>query len=866
MNYTPKSMLLKKIEFSFIFRILLFVCLTSSFVVSSQEYGLSFKSQSYILDERTGLEISPNEFVDVKGEFEVSFDLKLDFKQKENGFGYIFRIISKKNKNIDLLLSSLNTKSLILVVGDTQTVLPIDLFDINKNDWFNIKIKFFLNKNEIQFSSSNSKPVLKTVAFKSQESFKLFFGANDYQEFSSSDVPEMNIRDVKLTKNGSLFSHFPLNQCGGNTTSDVLKNTEAILKNPKWILCKHQKWNLDFSSEIDGVQLVTANEDKGLLYFVNKTSLLTYSTENQSIKKILFKNSINLTLDYRLVYNTNDHKIYCYLNEKQLLAVLDPISGEWSNESIFNVGKRKEIYTMHNSIFNKSENAIYMIGGYGQFKYFNDVYKLDLNTQEWEKRILKDRIFKPRYLAGSDILGDSIYILGGYGSSSGNQSMSPKSYFDFLVYNVKTNTFKKKFEIKKHVNHMVVANRIWINKNNKDYFALTYDKIKFEGYLKLLKGNLNSKESSYVGDSIPYKFLDVKSFSNMYFMPKSKKLVVYNSYLNKKDISEFKIHSISFPVIPISKTIVKPVFSTFLCFLIILLVVFLGVGFVLYFNKIKKSNKLKNQSTITPLIESKTILFDEEEEDTIEFSTSTKKPDYQIIFFGGFQVFDEKQVDITSKFSPLLKEMFLLIWLFTFKNNKGISSEKLIEILWFDKPTRKAQNNRSVNITKLKGLLNQIGGCNLSKETGYWKIEHEHELLKTDYFEFYKITENKKEINHKRIKRLIEIAKKGPFLSNVNVDWLEPFKEAATDKIISTLVTFADSFDVKSDPDFILKLADCILNFDSVNEEAVKFKSKAYNYKGNHSLALSTFKKFQKEYKYLYAQEYPLGFTQILDK
>jgi DNA-binding SARP family transcriptional activator len=112
---------------------------------------------------------------------------------------------------------------------------------------------------------------------------------------------------------------------------------------------------------------------------------------------------------------------------------------------------------------------------------------------------------------------------------------------------------------------------------------------------------------------------------------------------------------------------------------------------------------------------------------------------------------------------------------------------------------------------------------------------------------------------------LIDIATKGQFLLNVNVDWLEPFKEATTDKIINTLITFAESFDIKSDPDFILNLADCVLNFDTINEEAVKFKCKAYSYKGNHSLALSTFKKFQKEYKYLYAQDYPLGFNKILE-
>ena len=48
--------------------------------ILSQEYGLNFKGQSYLLDERTGLEISPNKYVDVKNEFEVSFDLKVDFK------------------------------------------------------------------------------------------------------------------------------------------------------------------------------------------------------------------------------------------------------------------------------------------------------------------------------------------------------------------------------------------------------------------------------------------------------------------------------------------------------------------------------------------------------------------------------------------------------------------------------------------------------------------------------------------------------------------------------------------------------------------------------------------------------------------
>ena len=89
-----------------------------------------------------------------------------------------------------------------------------------------------------------------------------------------------------------------------------------------------------------------------------------------------------------------------------------------------------------------------------------------------------------------------------------------------------------------------------------------------------------------------------------------------------------------------------------------------------------------------------TIIVSVNEKDTVHFNDSISKVndidfelissdvDYQIIFFGGFQIIDNKQNDITNKFPPLLKELFLLIWLYSLKNNKGISPDKLIEIIW----------------------------------------------------------------------------------------------------------------------------------------------------------------------------------------
>jgi len=74
---------------------------------------------------------------------------------------------------------------------------------------------------------------------------------------------------------------------------------------------------------------------------------------------------------------------------------------------------------------------------------------------------------------------------------------------------------------------------------------------------------------------------------------------------------------------------------------------------------------------------------------------------------GDFQIFNRTGSDITSKFSPLLKELFLLILLNSIKD-KGISAERIIEILWLDKDEKSARNNLAVNIVKLKTLLSEL--------------------------------------------------------------------------------------------------------------------------------------------------------------
>ena len=213
----------------------------------------------------------------------------------------------------------------------------------------------------------------------------------------------------------------------------------------------------------------------------------------------------------------------------------------------------------------------------------------------------------------------------------------------------------------------------------------------------------------------------------------------------------------------------------------------------------------------------------------------------------------------------MLKELFLLIWLNSIRNNKGISSEKINEILWYDKDEKSAGNNRAVNIAKLKLIIAEIDTCTLSHKTGYWKVEFDERIVYNDYLECIKIGCSKKSITKEKINKLIGFSHKGIFLTNSSYEWLDDFKAKISNNLIDILVEFALKQKIEEDPDFILQLADSVFNFDIMSEEAMILKCKALTLKGKHSLASNAFTKFSREFKILYNKEYDKTFDDALN-
>ena len=90
-------------------------------------YGLTFRSHSYSIDERTSLNLTPDRHLNLRRGFSVDFDLCLN--HEDAAYGYVMRLISGNSSALDIN-ANINTGNLnIVLIRDGNTVVNVPLHD-----------------------------------------------------------------------------------------------------------------------------------------------------------------------------------------------------------------------------------------------------------------------------------------------------------------------------------------------------------------------------------------------------------------------------------------------------------------------------------------------------------------------------------------------------------------------------------------------------------------------------------------------------------------------------------------------------------------------------------------------------------------
>jgi two-component SAPR family response regulator len=849
----------KKISF------LLYLLYSCAISISANDikYGLSFESYEVVQDERTGLNLTPSGPFSFSDGFSLSFDVCFQSDYKFS-YGYIFRIIGQDEQYIDFLL---NKNRLIITHSLNETIADFSFNEINfmYDSYLPFNIQFDFKNNILNISLKGKSVSTKAVSTKKFKNVHIVFGKCDYPQLQISDIPKMSIKDIRINDHKGVLTHcWLLSKHTQNGVLDELKKHFAHAENPKWILDSHAFWKKQISFSTKQIPQICYNQDQGCIIISDQNRFYSYEITSHQLKEEHKKEVGGDFYTNQTGFNPFTQSYYSYFDVGEKVTTYDILSNnrDYVNEEQI----AGAYYFHHNKVISPFDSCLYIFGGYGHYKYNNVINKYDFKSQVWKEAHFYGDQIQPRYLSGLGIVDESrILIFGGYGSETGMQELSPQNYYDLYIVDIKNQSIEKIWELTPPKDNFVVANSIVVDTLNKCFYALCFPQQLYNTTLSLRKFSMENPKYEILTNNIPFAFQDINSYADLFLNKKTEELIaITSSPIIADSLTGISIYSLAYPVLAevdlFQSEEEKHSFGLWAIIIISLVILICFYVKIMYFRKKKIKQKTSNisETIAIPASAAKPVENDEFSEKQINKCT--------IFLFGGFKVIDKKGNNITEEFSPLLKQLFLIILLNTLTDRKGISSLKLKEALWFDKTPESAINNRGVMLSRLRQIFEQVGSINIENKNLLWTVEFGEDVY-CDYYEAIILMgklKREESLTNKNVRELLFLVSGGEMLSNLQIDWLDSFKADFSNTLIDILLDIMQQPDLKLSPQECMDLADAIFVHDFLNEDAIKLKCKALIKMGKNGLAKGAYNSFVKEYYTAFGTKFKKSFNQIV--
>jgi len=107
------------------------------------------------------------------------------------------------------------------------------------------------------------------------------------------------------------------------------------------------------------------------------------------------------------------------------------------------------------------------------------------------------------------------------------------------------------------------------------------------------------------------------------------------------------------------------------------------------------------------------------------------------------------------------------------------------------------------------------------------------------------------------------LVRRGRFLKGITWEWLDDIRGFTGNQVIDNLLKLASIYKKESNLQEIEKVAQRILDYDELNEEAIYLQVWAQQKANNPNLAKFSFNSFAKKYENNMGESYPLSFAQF---
>ena len=829
--------------------------------------GLLFQANDKEIKERTSLQIfQEGEIPCFTKNFQLSFELSIrDF----DTFGYVFLLKEDQGKTkysfTYTYLDGENSTFKFNTDGKENHYSLNLRNDALAYQWIPVSFAFDLQQDVLTIRIGDNEKKITSLGLKDTFCPHLFFGRYDY----ILDMPTFAIRNLKLEGDRSHSYTFPLNENEGEEVHTSTGKVLGTVVNPVWLINGSYHWEKLFEYSFQTPSGITFEPDSQRLIIFSQDSLLTYNLLKRQPQKYSYSNKLPVNLQLATHFmNTTDGKLYVYeLNNLPLgdatVAALDLNNREWKQTGVAALPVQLH---HHDGFWDETTGKYLVFGGFGNKRFNNTFLEYDIEANRWDTLSYSGDWIIPRYFSGMAVNKnrEHVYVFGGMGNESGEQSVGRNYLHDLYLLDRKQQSVRRLWQNASD-HRLVVARDMILTPDEKYIYALCYPEYLSDTYLRLYRLTVDDGTMKALGDSIPMRSEEIMTNANLYYNSLTHEYYCTTTEFDKKGHTVIRTYVLSAP--PVSLDEIRS-YGSRSSLEIRWLWIMAGIGVLLLAGGVlfvrKKRGKQRNA-----VLESSSVLMSppvgREPDKSVQGKETLAKEDFEsslvrpnaVYLFGPFTVIDRNGRDITHLFSSRLRQVFIYILLHSTHN--GVLSASLNEVFWPDKPDDKVKNLKGVTINQIRKNLAELDGVELVHDKGYFRLVFTD--CYCDYFRF-RTLKNAEEVENE----LGILLMRGKFLDGMDAGMMDHFKQKVEEFLSSFLPLEIERLYQQHKYDAVIRFCNVLFRVDPVNELALAYGMHALNHTGSSQEAILQYSLFVREYRQMMNEEYSTSYAELMSK
>lgn len=816
--------------------------------VCAARYGLRFMSHSVSGWERTTVELLNGEPTELGNTLKLSFIMDI---RNESVFGNVLWITFDDGRTVSLFITPTESdetfRPTLMMDGKFQS---IDHRLKNPNPASDIPVAITVNKQKNSITASfGGKESTMACDLSRCEAAAISIGLKKGKN-GDGDVAPMDIRDVRVERDGQPLYFWEMRTHKGDITTDMLANGQATVTNGYWLQDSHTTWKKALEYHATGDIQYAYDARTHTFYITGNDSLVSWNAATGKLTPMAVTGHRAMPKSKYLYSNDGNGMLYSYNLEKMRMTVMNPGEGKWSGE----MPETDDAVYYNHAVASHGGDTLFTFGGYGYYRFRNNLYMVNTATGKIEELKVASPP-EPRTHAGMAWVGDKLYILGGYGNSSGRQEQAMEFYNDLWEIDLKTLKGRKLWEQDGDYK-MSVASQLIYNAKERAFYAATVEK-------ELIRFGIDEPGWQVVTKKIPVAF-DFRVLNyGLYMDEKLERVFVVVDCLTGDDTHNLQICTVDLPlseeaVVEEDTPADEPRSKGLVVSVVLALLAATGCALGLFIVAYKR----KKEKRKYPFRQEENILQPALTIPPIE--THYDKSVSEIKMLGEFAVFDKHGQNITAKFSSMSRNLLFVLMLSSTINKKGVENDLLDEILWKDKTKASARNNRNVYMSKMRALLNEIGDTDITSD----KINSYVKIGTDVFFDFGEANRlmdaiGNGDINDEIVNRLLELLQRGSLLPTQSLVWLDSIKGNYSNRAISMLKSLAIRAAQQEDDTQLYHIAAAIMTHDPFNEDALAIQCKILYKRQAIGIAQHIYNKFRKTYEQSLGEPYTKSFNEL---